>query len=79
MADTLTIKDNRTGKTYEVPISDGTIKGDDLAFTVTINFNGTEAKLAYNGKVAGDEIKMSRTRPGTDMPPQEFTAKRVKE
>ena len=30
MADTLTITDNRTGKTYEVPITDGTIKALDL-------------------------------------------------
>jgi citrate synthase len=30
MADTLTITDNRTGKTYELPIKDGTIKATDL-------------------------------------------------
>src|ERR1051325_819472 len=30
MADTLTITDNRTGKTYEVPFSDGTIRAMDL-------------------------------------------------
>jgi citrate synthase len=30
MADTLSITDNRTGKTYEVPIADGTIKALDL-------------------------------------------------
>src|ERR687898_3680342 len=30
MADTLTITDNRTGKTYDVPIQDGTIKATDL-------------------------------------------------
>ena len=30
MADTLTITDNRTGKQYEVPIQDGTIKAIDL-------------------------------------------------
>ena len=30
MADTLTITDNRTGKSYEVPITDGTIKATDL-------------------------------------------------
>jgi citrate synthase len=30
VADTLTITDNRTGKTYEVPIKDGTIKAPDL-------------------------------------------------
>lgn len=30
MADTLTITDNRTGKTYEVPVTDGTIRALDL-------------------------------------------------
>src|SRR6476620_9862416 len=30
MAETLTITDNRTGKQYEVPIHDGTIKATDL-------------------------------------------------
>src|SRR5215208_3602554 len=30
MADTLRIRDNRTGQQYEVPISDGTIRAADL-------------------------------------------------
>src|SRR3954468_16109922 len=30
MADTLTITDNRTGKQYEIPISEGTIRAMDL-------------------------------------------------
>ena len=30
MADTLTVVDNRTGKKYELPIEDGTIKAMDL-------------------------------------------------
>ena len=30
MAETLTITDNRTGKTYQVPIQDGTVKATDL-------------------------------------------------
>ena len=30
MADTLSITDNRTGKTYEIPIADGTIRSTDL-------------------------------------------------
>ena len=30
MADTLTIKDNRTGRTAEVPIHDGTMRATDL-------------------------------------------------
>ena len=29
-SDTLTITDNRTGKTYELPIADGTIKASDI-------------------------------------------------
>jgi citrate synthase len=36
---TLTIKDNRTDKTYEVPITDGYVKGSDLQ------------KVVENGKV----------------------------
>ena len=30
MADTLTITDNRTGKVYEIPVTDGTIRATDL-------------------------------------------------
>jgi citrate synthase len=30
MSDTLSVKDNRTGKTYELPITDGTIRAMDL-------------------------------------------------
>ena len=30
MTDTLTIRDNRTGREYEVPIADGTIRAADL-------------------------------------------------
>ena len=30
MADTLTVTDNRTGKTYTLPIVDGTIRAADL-------------------------------------------------
>ena len=30
MSDTLTITDNRTGKQYEIPIVDGTIRAIDL-------------------------------------------------
>ena len=29
-SETLTVTDNRTGKTYELPITDGTVKGMDL-------------------------------------------------
>ena len=67
-----------SGRGGDTPITDGAIKGDELSFNVTRTMNGNEMKLAYQGKVAGDEIKMTRSRPGADMPPQDFTAKRTK-
>ena len=30
MTDSLTVRDNRTGQEYDVPITDGTIKAADL-------------------------------------------------
>ena len=61
----------------DVPISDGTVKGDDVAFTVVANFGGNEVKLLYKGKVAGEEIKFTRQREGGDRV-AEFVAKRAK-
>lgn len=68
-----------SGMQGEVPIADGTVKGDDIYFTQSFNPpQGNPVKLIYKGKVSGDEIKMTRTREGSDQPGQEFTAKRVK-
>jgi hypothetical protein len=68
-----------SGRQGEVPISDGTIKGDDISFTQTFSGQGGNSiKLIYTGKVSGDEIKMTRKRDGGDQPGTEFTAKRVK-
>ncbi len=67
-----------SGMQGDNPISDGKIDGDNISFTVVNSFNGNEVKLLYKGKVAGDEIKFTRTRDGGTQPPQEFTAKRAK-
>lgn len=40
-------------------IENGTIKGDDIAFTVTRAFDGNELKLEYQGTVKGDEIPIT--------------------
>jgi hypothetical protein len=61
----------------EIPISDGKISGSNISFNVTMNFQGNEVKLKYEGVAAGDEIKFTRSREGSDQK-QEFTAKRVK-
>ncbi len=58
----------------EVPISDGKVEGDNISFTVTLNFGGNEIKFLYKGQVAGSEIKFTRERDGQT---QQFTAKRA--
>ena len=65
-----------SGRQGDTPISDGSVKGDDIAFNVVMNFNGNEMKLVYKGKVTGEVIKMTRTREGAEGPAQEFDAKR---
>ena len=67
-----------SGMQGDNPIADGTVKGDDVSFSVSANFNGNEFKFLYKGKVTGDELKLTRTREGGDQPGTEFTAKRVK-
>ena len=67
-----------SGRQGDTPISDGTIKGDDISFTQSFEVQGNAVKLIYTGKVSGDEIKMTRKRDGSDQPAAEFTAKRVK-
>jgi hypothetical protein len=67
-----------SGMQGDNPISDGKISGEDISFTLKLNFQGNEFTFLYKGKVSGDEIKMTRSRQGSDQPGQEFTAKRVK-
>jgi hypothetical protein len=43
----------------ETEIKEGTISGEDIAFSVVRNFNGNEFTLKYKGKVAKDEIKLN--------------------
>ena len=62
----------------ETPISDGTIKGNDVAFSTKLSTPNGEFKLNFKGTLAGDDLKLTRTREGGDQPGQEFTAKRVK-
>lgn len=39
----------------DVPLS-GTIKGTDINFSYTINYNGNDLTLIFTGKVSGDNI-----------------------
>ena len=66
-----------SGMQGDQPIADGKVKGDDISFSMTLSFQGNEMKMTYKGKLAGDEIKFTRQREGTDQS-TEFTAKRAK-
>ena len=57
-------------------IEDGKVDGADISFTISVSFQGNEAKVNYKGKVKGDEIKFTVEVPGQDQP-IEYTAKRV--
>lgn len=61
---TLTLKtegDKLTGKVSgrngDTDIKDATLKGDDISFSVTREFNGNSFTQKYSGKVSGDTIK----------------------
>jgi len=56
-------------------IKDGKISGDDISFTMTLEFGGNSMKFNYSGKVSGNEIKMKSQREGGDRV-TEFTVKR---
>jgi hypothetical protein len=57
-------------------IEDGKIEGDNLSFTITVNFDGNEGKASYKGKVSGDTIKFTVEIQALNQT-IEYTAKRV--
>ncbi len=59
----------------ETAISDGKVDGDDVSFNVVISRDGNEFKLAYKGKVTGNEMKLTISLPGGDRT-FEMTAKK---
>jgi hypothetical protein len=58
----------------DLPVSDGTVKGDEIAFYLV----RSPIKIAYKGKVVGDVIKMSSWAAGAENAVHEFEATRVK-
>lgn len=61
----------------EVDLKDVKVSGDDISFSEPLNFDGQEIRIDYKGKVAGDEMKL--TRQVGDFATEELVAKRVKE
>jgi len=57
-------------------INEGKVDGDNLSFSITADFQGTELKLSYKGKVSGTELRLSSQR-SDGGPPLEWTGKKV--
>src|SRR5262249_7465229 len=60
----------------ESKITDGSVKGDEIALVENIEFQGQPLRIAYKGKISGDEIKF--TRQVADVATEDFVAKRQK-
>lgn len=64
-----------SGRQGDVAISDGKVSGDNVSFTVKMEFNGNTVEQKYTGTVSGDEMKLKRE--GGRGGAQEMTAKRA--
>ena len=66
------------GAARETEITDGSVKGADVAFSVTREFNGNKMTTKYTGKLSGDTITgkaESKDRDGNDRS-RDWTAKK---
>lgn len=45
-----------SGRNNDTAIDEGKIKGDEVSFKVTREFNGNKMVISYTGKVSGDTI-----------------------
>jgi hypothetical protein len=57
-----------------VPIKDGKVDGNNISFTVTLDFGGMSLDLTYKGVVSPSEIKITGDFMGM---PFEFTVKKA--
>jgi hypothetical protein len=46
-----------SGRNNDTPIANATLKGDEISFDVTREFNGNTMTTKYKGKLSGDSIK----------------------
>ena len=60
----------------KTPITEGTVNGDDVAFVENLKYTGMDLRIAYKGKIPGDEIKLSRM--VGEQEGETFVAKRAK-
>ncbi|HYP16504.1 MAG TPA: alpha-L-fucosidase [Opitutus sp.] len=51
----------RMGQKGKTPLTDGRFAGDAVAFTELVDADGMTLRIAYEGKLQGDELKLTRT------------------
>ena len=59
----------------EIALKDGKIDGNNISFTVLLDFGGQEMKMEYKGVVSPDQIKLTMDMMGQ---PMEILLKKVK-
>jgi len=75
-ADGATLTGTTTGPDgKEIAIKDGKIDGNNIAFTVLLDFGGQEFKMEYKGVVSPDQIKLTFDMMGQ---PSEIVLKKAK-
>jgi hypothetical protein len=66
-----------SGRQNDTAIEEGKIKGDEISFKVTREFNNNKVTTKYTGKVSGDTIKgKSESQRNGEPRTREFTLKR---
>jgi hypothetical protein len=68
------------GRGGPTDISDGTVNGNAVTFSVKRDFNGTTMKTDYKGTLDGDSLTLEFMRPGrggAEPTPMKVTAKRA--
>jgi hypothetical protein len=59
----------------DIAIKDGKIDGNNISFSVTLDFGGQEMKMEYKGVLSGDQLKLTFDMMGQ---PSEILLKRAK-
>jgi len=67
----------RAGQKGDVELKEGSVSGDEIFFVETANFQGNELRIEYKGKIAGDELTL--TRKVGELASYQIVAKRVKD
>lgn len=58
----------------QLEVSEGWITGNDLSFTLYLNFNGQQIQVNFAGTVKGDTVQGNVDVPGVGIQPFPFTA-----